>query len=172
MVKGLTVPPPGIHVFHACWSRFLGTWPDIDDPARVCIYADGKARLTHHHLGACIGDMQVLVTNSVYFAADGPVVEWDEDCSNVRAGPNAIHYEAARKDCGAHLLYNAFWKLKNFCVQQMLPRDIIHAIDLGTIVRLILAILMKYFECVEKILGMEGLAASRMGARLLILHII
>jgi hypothetical protein len=116
--------------------------------------------------------MQVLVTNSVYFAADGPVVEWDEDCSNVRAGPNAIHYEAARKDCGAHLLYNAFWKLKNFCVQQMLPRDIIHAIDLGTIVRLILAILMKYFECVEKILGMEGLAASRMGARLLILHII
>ena len=48
----------------------------------------------------------------------------------------------------------------------MLPRDGMHAIDLGAIIRLIMAILMKYFECVEKILGMEGLAASRLEARM------
>ena len=42
---------------------------------------------------------------------DGSVVDWDEDGSNVRPGPEASHYEAARKECGAHLLFNAFWKV-------------------------------------------------------------
>ena len=97
---------------------------------------------------------------------EGSVVEWDADGSNVRAGPNKRAYESCRKECGAHLTYNAFWEVQNFCVQQMLPRDGMHAIDLGAIIRLIMAILMKYFECVEKILGMEGLAASRLEARM------
>ena len=97
---------------------------------------------------------------------EGSVVEWDEDGSNVRPGPNSANYESVRKDCGAHPMYNAFWAVQHFCVQQMLPRDGMHAIDLGAIIRLILAILMKYFECVEKILSMEGLAASRLEARL------
>ncbi len=48
----------------------------------------------------------------------------------------------------------------------MLPHDGMHAIDLGAIVRLIMAILLKYLECVEKILDMEGLAASRLEARM------
>jgi hypothetical protein len=96
----------------------------------------------------------------------GSVVEWDEDGSNVRPGPNARHYESARKECGAHLLFNAFWTVQNFCVHQMLPRDGMHAIDLGAIIRLIRAILLKYFECVEKIVNMEGLAASRLEARM------
>ncbi len=48
----------------------------------------------------------------------------------------------------------------------MLPRDGMHAIDLGAIIRLIMAILLKYFECVEKILDMERLAASRLEARM------
>ena len=100
---------------------------------------------------------------------DGSVVEWDEDGSNVRPGPNAHKYEKVRKECGAHLLYNAFWKIKNFCVQQMLPRDWMHAFDLGALIRLIIAILLKYFfcateECEE--MDMEGLAASRMEARM------
>jgi hypothetical protein len=68
------------------------------------------------------------------------------------------------KECGAHPTYNAFWAVQHFCVQLMLPCDGMHAIDLGAIIRLILAILMKYFECVEKILSMEGLAASRLEA--------
>ncbi len=46
---------------HQCWNLFLQTWPDIEDPAHVIMYADGKARLTRHHLGACIGDMQVRI---------------------------------------------------------------------------------------------------------------
>ena len=48
----------------------------------------------------------------------------------------------------------------------MLPRDGMHAIDLGAIIRLILAILRKYWECVEKELGQEGLAAALLEARL------
>jgi hypothetical protein len=48
----------------------------------------------------------------------------------------------------------------------MLPRDCMHAIDLGAIIRLILAILRKYWECVEKELGQEGLAAALLQARL------
>ncbi len=51
-----------------------------------------------------------------------------------------------------------------------LARDEMQAIDLRAITRLIMAILvlLKYFECVEKILDMEGLAAlqSRLEARM------
>ena len=36
------------------------------------------------------------------------VVEWDEDGSNVRPGPNSSHYEEVRKECGAYATYNAF----------------------------------------------------------------
>ncbi len=80
---------------------------------------------------------------------DGCFIEWDEDGSNVRPGPNKSNYESARKECGAHLLFNTFWRIKHFCVQQMFPRDGMHAIDLGAIIRLILVILSKYWECVD-----------------------
>ncbi len=68
-------------------------------------------------------------------------------------------------------MYHAFWKIKNFCVQQMLLRDDMHAINLGAIILLIMTILRIYFECVEKILDKEGLdkeglAASRLEALL------
>jgi hypothetical protein len=46
----------------------------------------------------------------------------------------------------------------------MLPRDEMHAFDLGALIRLIIAILLKYFFCAEEEMGMEGLAASRMEA--------
>ena len=97
---------------------------------------------------------------------EGSVVEWDEDGSNVRAGPNKRFYESCRKECGAHMLPNAFWEVQNFCVQQMLPRDGMHAIDLGAIIRLIMAILLKYWNCVEIILDIEGLAAKRLEERM------
>ncbi len=38
----------------------------------------------------------------------GGVIEWDEDGSNVRAGPNVRHYEACRKECCEHLLFMLF----------------------------------------------------------------
>jgi hypothetical protein len=87
--------------------------------------------------------------------------------SNVRPCPQleqiTLHFP--RKECGAHLLLNlnAFWRIKHFGVQQMLPRDGMHVIDLAAIVRLILAmILLKYFHFVENELDQEGLAAARM----------
>ncbi len=63
------------------------------------------------------------------------------------SGPNASKYESVRKECGAHILPNAFRKIPNFYVQQMLPRNGMHAFDLGALIRLIIAILMKYFYC-------------------------
>ncbi len=45
--------------------------------------------------------------------------------------------------------------------------DGMHAIDLGALIRLIIAILLKYWNCVEKILGIEGLAAKRLEERML-----
>jgi hypothetical protein len=95
---------------------------------------------------------------------DGSVVEWDKDESNVSPGPNAIKYKSVRKECGAHLLYNAFWKIKHFCVQKLLPRYGMHTFDLGTLIQVIIAILLKYFYCAEKEMDMEGLAAARMEA--------
>ena len=64
------------------------------------------------------------------------------------------------------MLPNAFWEVQNFCVQQMLPRDVVHAIDLGALIRLIMAILLKYLNCVETILDIEGLAAKRLEDRM------
>ena len=48
----------------------------------------------------------------------------------------------------------------------MLPRDGMHAIDLGAIIRLILAILGKFYVCVEQILNVEGLAAKTLEERM------
>jgi hypothetical protein len=50
----------------------------------------------------------------------------------------------------------------------MLSRDGMHAIDLWAIIRLVMAILLKYFECVEKILDTEKLTASRLKDALLL----
>ena len=48
----------------------------------------------------------------------------------------------------------------------MLPLDGMHAIDLGAIIPLILAMLRKLFVCVEQVLDMEGLAAEELGERM------
>ena len=96
----------------------------------------------------------------------GAIVTWDADGSNVRPGPAAAKYEAARTECRAHLLFNAFWLVPFFCVHQMLMRDPMHQIDLGVIVHHIKAILRKYKECVEDILGITGRAAEKLGLRI------
>ena len=95
-----------------------------------------------------------------------PVVDWGEAPRRTHcAGPSSIHYESFRDHCGAHLVYNAFWDVKHFCVHQMLMRDPMHQVDLGAIVHLIKAILRKYLECVETALGIAGRAASRLKER-------
>jgi hypothetical protein len=96
----------------------------------------------------------------------GPVVDWGQEPTRTHsAGPNASHYEAFRNCCGAHLVYNAFWNVKHFCVHQMLMSDPMHQVDLGVIVHLIKAILRKYAECVENALNIPGRAAARLKER-------
>ena len=141
---------------HAGIKEFLRT----DLPVAPKIMSVRQAEITAEASG------DGLRYRGVQRVVDGRVVDWDEDDSNVRPGPNAIHYETSRKECGAHLLYNAFWAAQHFCVHQMLSRDGMHAIDLGAIIRLIMAIIRKYFECVEKNLGDEGLAASKLEKRM------
>jgi hypothetical protein len=50
----------------------------------------------------------------------------------------------------------------------MLPQEVMHGINLAAIILLtrIMALLRKYFECVEKILDKEDLAASSLEALL------
>ena len=98
-------------------------------------------------------------------ATDAPVVEWGEDGSFHRPGPNSSHYEIMRERCGAHLVFNAFWLVSHFCVHQMLMRDGMHAIDLGIIILLIRAILRAFLEAVELLLKIEGKAAAKLEAR-------
>lgn len=95
----------------------------------------------------------------------GKVVKWDQTGSKHSPGPNFAHYERARKECGAHLVFNAFWSVQHFCVYHMVMRDSMHAIDLGVIITLLKAILRKYYECVEKILNIEGRAAAKLERR-------
>ena len=95
-----------------------------------------------------------------------PVVDWGEAPDHVHSpGPNAANYERFSESAGAHLVFNAFWKIQHFCVHQMLMRDPMHQIDLGAIVHLIRAILRKFNECVETTLDVCGLAAKRLGQR-------
>ena len=98
----------------------------------------------------------------------GDVVQWNADGSCVRPGPESSHYEAGRAECGAHLLFNAFWAVSNCCVHQLLMRYSMHQIDLGVIIRLIMAMLKKYWLCVLQFLkeGSEGLAAKKLFTRL------
>lgn len=96
---------------------------------------------------------------------DDPVVEFGEDGSFHRPGPNSSHYEDARERCGAHLVFNAFWLISNFCVYQMLMKDAMHAIDLGVIIMLIRAILRTFMEIVENVLEIPGRAASKLEMR-------
>ncbi len=91
-----------------------------------------------------------------------PVVNWGEAPDHVHSpGPNAANYERFRAHAGAHLVFNAFWKVQLLCVHQMLMRDQMHQIDLGAIVHLIRAFLSKFQECVERALDKVGLAAKK-----------
>ena len=111
------------------------------------------------------------------------VVKWDSDGRNVRPGPGRIfhfpplfyllimhsgarYYESERKKAGAHLLFNAFWLIPHFCVNLMYLRDPMHQIDNGVIISFCKAILRKFFECVERVLGVTGLAAEKLTSRL------
>ena len=96
----------------------------------------------------------------------GSVVDWGEAPSHAHSpGPNSANYESFREQCGAHLVYNAFWNVKHFCVHQMLMRDPMHQVDLGAIVHLIKAIFRKYLESVETALGIPGRAAAMLKQR-------
>ena len=97
--------------------------------------------------------------------SDDPVVEFGEVGSFHRPGPNSTHYEDVWKGCGAHLVFNAFWLISNFCVHQMLMRDEMHAIDLGIIITLIRAILRAFMEIVGIVLDIQGRHASKLEMR-------
>jgi hypothetical protein len=91
-----------------------------------------------------------------------PVVNWGEAPDNVHSpGPNPANYERFCAHAGAHLIFNAFWKIQHFCVHQMLMRDPMHQIDLGAIVHLIRAILRNFQECAEIALDKVGLGQGR-----------
>ena len=48
-----------LRVHHECLRHFLRPFIQKNN-ARVILYGDGKARQTHHTIGAFLGDQQVL----------------------------------------------------------------------------------------------------------------
>jgi hypothetical protein len=150
---------PSCHRCPATKQNFLST----DCPLAMKTTKDTRAAVT----AAASGDG--LRALGMQRMGPGPVVEWNEDGSCVRPGPESSHYEAGRSECGAHLLFNAFWTVAHCCVHQLLLRDSMHQIDLGVIIRLIMAILRKYWDDVLQFLkdGSDGLAAKKLQERLL-----
>ncbi len=149
---------PACHRCPATKKQFL----DTDFPHAMKTTKDKRAAVT----SAASGDgLRALHLRGM---GRGAVVQWNEDGSCVRPGPEASHYEAGRAECGAHLLFNAFWAVANCCVHQLLLKDPMHQIDLGVIIRLIMVILRKYWEDVLQYLkkGSDGLAAKKLQARL------
>jgi hypothetical protein len=78
-------------------------------------------------------------------AVPGPVVQIAEDGMSCTPGPNAAHYEASRSAAGAHLLFNGFWLVTNFCIFQMYMRDSLHQIDHGILIHVLRGILRLFF---------------------------
>jgi len=142
---------------HRCSAR-KGEFSSADIQFNVKTTAARKAAITRAATGV---DLPECFRN----ASSEPVVDWGDDGSTHRPGPNSAHYEDARTRCGAHLLFNAFWMVPHFCVHQMLMRDSMHTIDLGIIITLIRAILRAFLECVETILNIEGRAAAKLESR-------
>jgi len=147
----------GPYQCHRCSAR-KGEFSSADIQFNVKTTAARKAAITRAATGV---DLPECFRN----ASSEPVVDWGDDGSTHRPGPNSAHYEDARTRCGAHLLFNAFWMVPHFCVHQMLMRDSMHTIDLGIIITLIRAILRAFLECVETILNIEGRAAAKLESR-------
>ena len=74
-----------------------------------------------------------------------PVVEFHADGKRTTAGPSSIRYESSRAVAGAHLLFNAFWLIPNFCVHQMYMRDSLHQVDHGVIIHVLRGILRLFY---------------------------
>ncbi len=78
--------------------------------------------------------------------------------------PNAIHYETSRKEAertSYTMPFGQWQAVQHFCVHQMLLQG--HCPHWPwAIIRLIMADLQKYFECVEVFLDDEGFAAFRL----------
>ena len=111
---------PSCHRCPATKQQFLAT----DCPLAMKTTKDTRAAVT----AAASGDgLRALGLRGM---GTGPVVEWNEDGSCVRPGTESSHYEAGRSECGAHLLFNAFWTVAHCCVHQLLLRDSMHQIDL------------------------------------------
>jgi hypothetical protein len=146
----------GSMVCHRCPAR-LG---DFLSNARLGVKNTDSRRRTIEKAASGVD-----LPDCIRHASSEPVVEWADDGSSHRPGPNSAHYEDARTRCGAHLVFNAFWLIAHFCVHQMLMRDGMHAIDLGVIVTLIRAILRAFLECVELILDIQGRAAAKLENR-------
>ena len=46
-------------IHQECWRHFLKRYITDAEDARIIFYGDGKARKTHHSIGAVLGDQQV-----------------------------------------------------------------------------------------------------------------
>lgn len=146
----------GSYVCHRCYTR-KGEFLSEATVGEKCVEKRRKA-IERAASGA---DLPDILRN----ASNEPVVEFGEDGCFHRPGPNSSHYESTRERVGAHLVFNAFWLISNFCVHQMLMRDGMHTIDLGIIITLIKAILRGFAEVVEDILDIQGRAAAKLEAR-------
>ena len=80
--------------------------------------------------------------------------------------PGARFYESQRKKAGAHLFFNAYWLIPQFCINLMYIRDTMHQIDSGVIASFLKAIPRKFKECVEGPLNIAGAAANELTNRL------
>ena len=80
---------------------------------------------------------------------------------------NALRVSA--EEGGGTSSFQRIWLILHFCVNLMYMRDPMHQIDNGIIIAFLKAILRKYRECVESILGKIGLAAKKLTLRLRLL---
>ena len=65
-----------------------------------------------------------------------PVVDWGKAPDHIhKPGPNAANYERFRESAGAHLVFNAFWKIHTFACTRCSCAKQVKSTTLGTMGR-------------------------------------
>jgi hypothetical protein len=135
-------------------------WKEKNDFMSTAVFASKSGRDRRREITRAAAGKDIVLRG---MQPGEPVVNWGEAPDHVHSPcPNAANYDSERfrAHAGAHLVFNAFWKVQHFCVHQMLMLDPMHQIDLGAIVHLIRAILRKFQECVEIALDKVSLVAK------------
>ncbi len=132
-------PARKARLFHDYFRLLLRSWDVETKSPQNIVWGNQKRRqsflVAPHNIlkdAVCVWGNQKRRSAAQWLTQAGGGENGPTDIPSHSPGPNASHYEHFRERCGAHLVYNAFWNITNFCVHQMIMRDPMHISKVGS----------------------------------------